>query len=720
MWERLMEKDALFRFLYVILIGGLAFLFPVGKVKDENKKWVYTSMTLVSASMLVIGFSRLSAWYNLFVFPTVFVAYTLLVIKTLPYFIRRHAQSDDSIFGLSREESAFYFRFETTSGPLVIHKPQQNVYIDGGPGSGKSESWIKGIIYQCAERNYAGFVYDWEGDPTKDKSPILSRIAYGSIEYFRAKGVETPRFAYINFVDMSRTVRVNVLSPKYMSKGNESLFIRNIIITLMKNLEASWKEKTDFWANNAINYVYSIAYKCFKERELGICTLPHVIALALSDSNLVFHWLSEDPEIALNMSSMLTAWKLGAQQQTAGAVSSAQTPLVLLNNKYIFWVLSPLPEEEFSLDITNKEHPTLLCVGNAPTIKEAVSPAISCIGSVLMSQMNNPGKATSVFMVDEFPTILLQGIDTFIGTARKHNVATILAVQDFNQAVRDYGEKSANILKASCGTQAYGMTGNEKTAKDIENLLGEKKEAQESYSHQTSGSGSVTESLQKEKVLKARDIAGQAAGHFIGKIAGGKPPFFNVQMDMCRFEEKEIPRFSLPVRLGNGKEEMELEILEEIIQQNKKSSDNIQQKNPTMRKIHSLLVAACLLAASCNREEIQPETDKAGMYHITVAVTGTSPKGSVHIYNLDGVKFRNERTGTSAFSVDETFTDKVEYSTEKPVSQITVQGILYSKENATITLQIKKDGESVFNQSKQLEAVPGIDTTVDLVYSTIK
>ena len=567
-WNKLLAKGSMFRFLYVILIAGLAFLFPYWRPENTSKKWFYTNSTLTMATLLILGFSQLSDLYNLFVFPVIFIAYTLLMIKTMPYYFRRFVKPDSSIFGLSNEQSSFYFRFGTANGPLTIHKPQQNIYIDGGPGSGKSESWIKGIIYQCAERNYAGFVYDWEGDPTKDRSPILSRIAYGSIEYFKAQGKRVPRFAYINFVDMSRTVRVNVLSPKYMTKGNESLFIRNIIMTLMKNLEASWKEKTDFWANNAINYVYSIAYKCFKERKQGICTLPHVIAFALSDSDLVFHWLSEDAEIALNMSSMLTAWKLGAQQQTAGAVSSAQTPLVLLNNKYIFWVLSPLPEEEFSLDITNPEHPTLLCIGNAPSIKEAVSPPISCIASVLMSQMNNPGKNKSVFLVDEFPTINLQGIDTFIGTARKHNVATILALQDFNQAVRDYGEKSANILKASCGTQAYGMTGNEKTAKDIENLFGEKKEAQESYSHQENGGRSRTESLQKEKVVRARDVAGQNAGHFIGKIAGGSPPFFNVQMDMCHFEEKEIPAFSLPVRLGKGKEKLELDILEEIVQHN--------------------------------------------------------------------------------------------------------------------------------------------------------
>ena len=166
-------------------------------------------------------------------------------------------------------------------------------------------------------------------------------------------------------------------------------------------------------------------------------------------------------------------------------------------------------------------------------------------------------------------------------------IATILASPGLQPSGQGLWREECQHPETSCGTQAYGMTGNEKTAKDIENLLGEKKEAQESYSHQTSGSGSVTESLQKEKVLKARDIAGQAAGHFIGKIAGGKPPFFNVQMDMCRFEEKEIPRFSLPVRLGNGKEEMELEILEEIIQQN--YIKIIEDVNAILKKIEDKL-----------------------------------------------------------------------------------------------------------------------------------
>lgn len=567
LYIKLAPRATLLRLMYVLLVGLSAYLAPVRikNKKSEYDKLFYNITMILLGGLIVLGFSE-ALVYNQIFYPIIFIAYIPIAVKAISLLRTTNLKNDDSIFGVSKEESSFYFEFGTDEGMLRIHKPQQNIYIDGGPGSGKSESFIKGMIYQCAERNYAGLIYDWEGDPTKSSSPILTKIAYGSIMDQRLRGVCKLNFAFINFTDMLRTVRVNVFSEKYVPKGSESLFIRNIAITLMKNLEPAWKEKTDFWANNAINYVYSVAYKCYKERDKGINTLPHVISICLSDSDAVFRWLSEDDEIALNMSSMLTAWKLGAQQQTAGAVSSAQTPLTMLNNKYIFWVLSPSAEEEYSLDITDKDHPTLLCIGNAPTIKEAVSPPISCIASVVMSQMNNPGKQESVFMVDEFPTVNLQGIDVFIGTARKHNVSTILAVQDFNQAVRDYGEKSANILKASCGNQAYGMTGNDKTARDVEALFGELKEVQESISVQDSGGGSRSESMQKEKVLKARDIVGQKAGHFVGKIANGKPPFFNMQFDLATYKEQDIPLFAKTINTGDVN--MDREIMEEIVRKN--------------------------------------------------------------------------------------------------------------------------------------------------------
>ena len=55
-----------------------------------------------------------------------------------------------------------------------------------------------------------------------------------------------------------------------------------------------------------------------------------------------------------------------------------------------------------------------------------------------MAQMNNPGKVKSVFMVDEFPTIMLQGIDTFIGTARKRYVTMGKRAQTFSNPLAEH------------------------------------------------------------------------------------------------------------------------------------------------------------------------------------------------------------------------------------------------------------------------------------------
>src|SRR5690606_26237830 len=110
-----------------------------------------------------------------------------------------------------------------------------------------------------------------------------------------------------------------------------------------------------------------------------------------------------------------------------------------------------------------------------------------------------------IFCIDELPTIVIYGLDRFISTARKHYVATVLAVQDFMQLVRDYGDKSANTIRTACGTLFQGKTGNNKTAEEIIKMLGEIKRTAVSYSEQSSGGMSTSESQQREKIIQERE-----------------------------------------------------------------------------------------------------------------------------------------------------------------------------------------------------------------------
>lgn len=104
---KFLRKAIMFRFLYVVLLAGLAFLFPVQKRRDESLKYVYTATTLVLAIALILGFSNVLSWYNLLVFPIVFIGFTILVIQTAGFYLKRHVVSDKSIFGISHEKSEF-------------------------------------------------------------------------------------------------------------------------------------------------------------------------------------------------------------------------------------------------------------------------------------------------------------------------------------------------------------------------------------------------------------------------------------------------------------------------------------------------------------------------------------------------------------------------------------------------------------------------------------
>ena len=560
------ENLWMFKLAYILFLC-LICLLTFGSSTSDNKL-AYVLSAAVLNGLFLFGYA--SSYYNMYVYPVVFLAASIVTAQTIFKF--KESISDEEFFkGVNKRKSDFMFWIGTTKfGKLYIPKPQQHIWIDGGPGSGKSQSLIKPMIKQAALRGDAGLIYDYEGDPTAENNPILTRVAYTAM--LEAPSYDT-KFAFINFTDMSRTVRINIFSEKYFDQNGESdiaiadLYFGNMAATLLKNLNTSFKEKQDFWYDTALIMTKAVFLRLHKDpvcRQKGFNTLPHAISIFLSDYNLVFRWLVEDRDVEMLASPIITPWKNQAMGQLSGTVSTLQSAFSKLLNPNIYWVMS---KDDFNLDVTNKENPSLLCLGNAQSIKESVAPCLAMIIGCVMKQMNHAGKKKSIFFVDELPTIIINALDEFIATVRKHYVAVLFGVQDHDQCVRDYGEKSAAVLRSNCGNQFFGMTGNEHNARMVSEMFGEIRRRQLSITNSDgTSSHSTSESLQREKVVQTRDVTGQQVGEFMGKIVGGDPVFFK-----CRFEEfiyntKEIPPFSLPVETNDP--QISLKILKQNVYDN--------------------------------------------------------------------------------------------------------------------------------------------------------
>ena len=550
---------------YILLLCLICFLTS-GSSNNENKL-PYILSAVVLNGLFLFGYA--SSFYNMYVYPFVFLAASIVTAQTIFKF--KQSISDEEFFkGVNKRKSDFMFWIGTTQfGKLYIPKPQQHIWIDGGPGSGKSQSLIKPMIKQAALRGDAGLIYDYEGDPTAENNPILSRVAYTAMLEARGR----TKFAFINFTDMSRTVRINIFSEKYFDQNGESdvaiadLYFGNMAATLLKNLNTSFKEKQDFWYDTALIMTKAVFLRLHKDpscRQKGFNTLPHAISVFLSDYNLVFRWLIEDRDVEMLASPIITPWKNQAMGQLSGTVSTLQSAFSKLLNPNIYWVMS---KDDFNLDVTNKNNPSLLCLGNAQSIKESVAPCLAMIIGCVMKQMNNAGKVKSIFFVDELPTIIINALDEFIATVRKHYVAVLFGVQDHDQCVRDYGEKSAAVLRSNCGNQFFGMTGNEQNARMVSEMFGEIRRKQVSITNNDGRSShSTSESLQREKVVQTREVTGQQVGEFMGKIANGDPVFFKCRFEEFIYDAKEIPPFSLPLKTGDSS--VALKILKQSVYDN--------------------------------------------------------------------------------------------------------------------------------------------------------
>jgi len=143
---------------------------------------------------------------------------------------------------------------------INIINPFRALLVLGTPGAGKSYFVIRHVIKQHIEKGFTFFVYDY-------KFPDLTRIAYNIALQNLGKYPLPPKLYVINFDDLSRSHRVNLLTPDSMLDITDATESSR---TILLALNREWIKKTgDFFVESPINFTTAIFWYLKKYRKLS-------------------------------------------------------------------------------------------------------------------------------------------------------------------------------------------------------------------------------------------------------------------------------------------------------------------------------------------------------------------------------------------------------------------------------------------------------------------
>lgn len=390
---------------------------------------------------------------------------------------------------------------------VTIRNPFAGIFISGGAGSGKSKSLIEPLIKEAGKKDYTGIIYDF-------KWPELA-------QYVATAYQDSPvKQYYFNFDDLNRSHRINPIAPELMTKES---FAREFAFCILANLNPQMISRPDFWSDNSTTLLTAIFWY-LREKHPVFCTLPHAIAMALQPNmEALLMELSTVPKCADMISSIMTAFERGADNQLAGVLSSLQVSLSKINLDEIYYLMSG---SDFSLQLNDPESRGILTIGNNPQLSTTYAPIIGLILTSVSKQLNRPGKEKSVFMLDEFPTIYVPNVEQLPATARSNKVATILACQDITQIVDRYGKEKAETILSNLGNQFYGRTPNPQTARRVSEIFGKTDREVLSSSREGGIFGgdeiTTTTTTRTEEIVKMQEVAQLNTGTFFTILSEGE------------------------------------------------------------------------------------------------------------------------------------------------------------------------------------------------------
>ena len=211
----------------------------------------------------------------------------------------------------------YVFRGKKEKSWINIINGRRGVLIMGSPGCGKSYFIIENMIRQYAEKGFALFVFDFKYD-------TLSRLVYHQFQTYRNKYPASARFYSVNFSDLSRSHRCNLLDPSTMRYIADAIGASR---TLFLSMNRTWVHKQgDFFVESPVNFLAAVIWWLRKYRAGIFCTLPHAIELAQTPYEKLFPLLVNDSDIKTLINPFYEAFQNRTMEMLDSQISSARIP----------------------------------------------------------------------------------------------------------------------------------------------------------------------------------------------------------------------------------------------------------------------------------------------------------------------------------------------------------------------------------------------------------
>lgn len=521
--------------LMVILLTAMFTLTDRGKKNIELSKKTVIYLILASTFIFIIVSLAIDYIDNLYFFSLLYIISFLYLIKTYSFLGRllntdimkdrfnkvnkifpqmEHIIENDMSVNIPFE---FITKYDKKNRPtyktgyINLIAPERATMVLGKPGSGKSYSFVEEIIKQHIKKGFSMINYDY-------KFPTLTNVSYNYYNTYKS--------SYAKYENKGDFAVINLDQPKYSYKCNpvSKEIIRNkqhaidAVYTLFFNIDKKSAQKQDFFQMSAMAITSATLWFLRIYKDGMYCSLPHLIEFINRSDEDILPILDSYDELRYFTSSFSDALKKESFEQLSGQTASARIPLGKCATDEMFWVMAPLDgDKQIDLRVNRKEAVTVLNIANNPETQKTNGPALGLFMSQAAKLINAHDRVPCDFLVDELPTIFINGLNTLIATARSNKVCTLLSIQDYTQIVNEYGREQADTIFNTVDNIICGKVATD-TAEKVSKSVGKINYKTQSISI-SKDSTSTSFNTQREYVVPPEDIAQFSQGEFVGIVS---------------------------------------------------------------------------------------------------------------------------------------------------------------------------------------------------------